>query len=250
MQSLFGVLLEVLLVNLVLSGDNAVVIGLAARDLDHQDRRRAILLGGGLAVILRLALTVPAEFLLQVPLLRAAGGLLLFWIAFRLLAPAADSSHEAHAPGLIGAVKLIVLADITMSLDNILAVAAVAERSSHPVFVLAVGLALSIPIVLIGGDIVARLMGRLPILVWIGAGVLAFTAAELVLEDEALKKVLDVNRPTEILIQLLAAVALLLFARWRQAVSSSGDGEPETDRPLTELMTTSSARETSRAPHP
>jgi len=190
-SSLIQPLAEVLLVNIVLSGDNAVVIGLAARGLPAHARKRAIILGGGFAVLLRLALTLPAEFLLKVPFLRAGGGLLLAWVAYRLLTGSEEESADAESATVSTAIKLIVLADLTMSLDNILAVAAVAERSDNAVLVLTIGLALSIPIVLMGGSLVARMMGRLPILAWIGAAVLAYTAGELVSEDSAFERVIE-----------------------------------------------------------
>src|SRR4051794_12206605 len=123
-SSTLSALFEVLLVNLVLSGDNAVVIGLAARGLSEDSRRRAILLGGLFAVGLRLVLTIPAEFLLQVPFLRAGGGILLTWVAYRLLIGNKDESVTDEATSVSAAIRLIVLADLTMSLDNILAVAA------------------------------------------------------------------------------------------------------------------------------
>src|SRR4051794_23566700 len=135
-SSLLGALAAVLLVNLVLSGDNAVVIGLAARGLSPDARRRAIMLGGGLAVALRLALTIPAEYLLTVPYLRAAGGLLLAWVAYRLIASDDSQTERGSSESIATAVRLIIVADLTMSLDNILAVAAVAERSKHDVLVL------------------------------------------------------------------------------------------------------------------
>src|SRR5690348_14531969 len=121
-SSTISALFEVLLVNLVLSGDNAVVIGLAARGLSGRARRRAIMLGGLFAVGLRLALTLPAAFLLGVPLLRAAGGVLLVWVAYRLVVGDGESEVKGEAGSVGQAIRLIVLADLTMSLDNILAV--------------------------------------------------------------------------------------------------------------------------------
>jgi YjbE family integral membrane protein len=190
-SSLLGAFAEVLLLNLVLSGDNAVVIGLAARGLTAEARKRAIILGGGFAVGLRLILTLPAEYLLTVPFLRAGGGGLLMWVAYRLLTEDEGEGTADEAATIGKAIRLIVLADLTMSLDNILAVAAVAERSDHDVLVLIVGLALSIPIVLLGGNIVARLMNRLPILVWIGAAILGYTAGELIVEDKAIDQLFE-----------------------------------------------------------
>jgi YjbE family integral membrane protein len=211
-SSLVGALAEVLLVNLVLSGDNAVVIGLAAKDLSSRARRRAILLGGGLAVGLRLILTLPAEFLLHVPLVRAGGGLLLGWVAYRLLTETPEETAQNEASSIIDAVRLIVIADATMSLDNILAVAAVAERSAHAVLVLVVGLAISIPIVLLGGDIVARLMRRVPILAWAGGAVLAYTAGQLVAEDESLGGVFGVASHAGLVFATAVAVVLVSLA--------------------------------------
>lgn len=217
-SSLIQPLAEVLLVNIVLSGDNAVVIGLAARSLPAHARKRAIILGGGFAVLIRLALTLPAEFLLNVPFLRAGGGLLLAWVAFRLLTAAEEGTSNGEAATISTAIKLIVLADLTMSLDNILAVAAVAERSDNAVLVLIIGLALSIPIVLMGGNLVARMMGRLPILVWIGAAVLAYTAGQLVTEDEALEELIDHVRFGSVVIPLLFVVVILGLAYLKKYV--------------------------------
>lgn len=206
---LIGALATVLLVNLVLSGDNAVVIGLAARNLSPNARRRAIALGGGLAVLLRLLLTLPAEYLLHVAFVRAGGGLLLGWVAYRLLTEERSESGHDDAKSLAHAVRLIVLADATMSLDNIIAVAAVAERSSYDALVLIVGLAISIPIVLVGGDVVARLMKRLPLLGWIGGAVLAYTASELIAEDDALDRIFNAAPHLDQIFAIAFAVILV-----------------------------------------
>jgi YjbE family integral membrane protein len=185
-SSLLQATLEVLLVNIVLSGDNAVVIGMAAHGLPSGQRRRAIMLGGILAVVFRLALTVPAEQVLHTPFLGAAGGLLLTWVAYRLLTE--ETEHKDHkASSVWHAVRLMLLADITMSLDNVLAVAAIAENTPHPAPVLIIGLTLSIPLVLLGGGIVANLLERFPWLAWVGAAVLAVTAAELITGDDGLR---------------------------------------------------------------
>ena len=217
-SSLLQPLAEVLLVNLVLSGDNAVVIGLAARGLPAHARKRAIVLGGGFAVLLRLALTLPAEFLLKVPFLRAGGGLLLAWVAYRLLTGGEEETTSGEAATISTAIKLIVLADLTMSLDNILAVAAVAERSDNAVLVLIIGLARSIPIVLMGGNLVARMMGRLPILVWIGAAILAYTAGELVSEDKVFEKFIERIQFGRFALPLLFVVVILGFAYLKKHV--------------------------------
>lgn len=144
------------------------------------------MLGGILAVVFRLALTVPAEQVLHIPYLGAAGGVLLAWVAYRLLTE--ETEHKDHKAGSVWhAVRLMVLADATMSLDNVLAVAAIAENTPHPGPVLIIGLTLSIPLVLLGGGIVANLLERFPWLAWVGAAVLTVTAAELVTEDVGLR---------------------------------------------------------------
>jgi YjbE family integral membrane protein len=219
-RSLLGALLSVLFVNLVLSGDNAVVIGLAAKDLGHAARRRAVMIGGVLAVALRLALTIPAEFLLRLPMVRAGGGGLLAIIAYRLLTDESDSEEGSEASSIATAVRLIVLADLTMSLDNVLAVAAVAERSDHQVPVLIVGLALSIPLVLFGGHFIAGLMNRLPILTWIGGAILAYTAGELIAKDKLVDRLIDGDSHAEIAISVALVIGILGIAAARTMLRS------------------------------
>jgi YjbE family integral membrane protein len=227
-STLLGALAEVLLVNLVLSGDNAVVIGLASRDLPLHARRRAIAIGGGLAALLRLLLTLPAEYLLHVAMVRAGGGCLLGWVAYRLLTEDDSATEHDEATSIAHAVRLIVLADATMSLDNILAVAAVAERSSQATLVLIVGLAISIPIVLAGGDLVARLMGRLPILAWIGGAILAYTAGELIAEDEALDHLFGAAPHLGTISAVALTIALVGFAALRVHHRTVATPDPDT----------------------
>jgi YjbE family integral membrane protein len=207
-------------VNLVLSGDNAVVIGLAAKDLGLEARRRAVMIGGGLAVALRLALTIPAEFLLRLPMVRAGGGGLLAIIAYRLLTDESSSEEGGEASSIATAVRLIVLADLTMSLDNVLAVAAVAERSDHQVPVLIAGLALSIPLVLFGGHFIAGLMHRLPILIWIGGAILAYTAGELIGKDKLVGRLIDGDSRIEIAISVALVIGILGIAAARTMLRS------------------------------
>jgi YjbE family integral membrane protein len=207
-SSLVGATLEVLLINIVLSGDNAVVIGMAAHGLPPARRRQAIILGGVLAVLLRLALTIPAEWALQVPFLGATGGLLLAWVAYRLLT-GEDVRDDRGVASVWAAVRLMVLADATMSLDNVLAVAAIAESTAHPGPVLVLGLALSIPIVLLGGGLIATMLERLPWLSWLGAAVLTITAASLITSDKGLRGHLRSSRLSDVMVAAgLSAVVL------------------------------------------
>jgi len=212
-NSLIQATIEVLLVNIVLSGDNAVVIGMAAHGLPPPQRRRAIVLGGLLAVLLRLALTLPAEQVLQMPFLGAAGGLLLAWVAYRLLT-VEETRDDRNATSLWAAVRLMVVADATMSLDNVLAVAAIAESTPHPGPVLVLGLALSIPIVLLGGGLIATLLERFPWLAWIGATILTITAASLITSDEGLHDHGVWSSSAQIVVAV-ALTGIVLGAAWR-----------------------------------
>jgi YjbE family integral membrane protein len=214
-SSLLQATLEVLLVNLVLSGDNAVVIGMAAHGLPRGQRRQAIMLGGLLAVVFRLALTIPAEEALHVPFLGAAGGLLLTWVAYRLLTSETENKNH-NAASVWSAVRLMVLADATMSLDNVLAVAAIAESTAHPAPVLLIGLTLSIPLVLLGGGIVATLLERFPWLAWLGAAVLTITAASLITEDDGLRGQHLWSGSTHVVIAA-ALTVIVLGAAWFQS---------------------------------
>jgi len=214
-NSLIQATIEVLLINIVLSGDNAVVIGMAAHGLPPSQRRRAILLGGVLAVLLRLALTLPAERVLQIPFLGAAGGLLLAWVAYRLLTVEETRDHR-HTTSLWTAVRLMLVADATMSLDNVLAVAAIAQTTPHPGPVLVLGLALSIPIVLLGGGIVASLLERFPWLAWLGAAILTITASSLITSDEGLRD-RGLWSPSAPVVVAVVLTGLVLGAAWRNS---------------------------------
>ena len=213
-SSLVGATLEVLLVNIILSGDNAVVIGMAAHGLPSRQRRQAIVVGGLLAVLLRLALTIPAQRILQVPFLGAAGGLLLAWVAYRLLT-SDEVRDDRKGASLWSAVRLMLLADATMSLDNVLAVAAIAESTVHPGPVLIFGLALSIPIVLLGGGLIANLLERFPWLAWLGAAVLTTTAASLITSDAGIRGYVGSSRLYEVVVAA-GLTAIVLGAAWRQ----------------------------------
>ncbi|MGH2562148.1 MAG: TerC family protein [Thermomicrobiales bacterium] len=173
--------LSIIVIDLILSGDNAVVIGMAARRLSPENRRRAVIFGGGGAVGLRILFTAMAALLLDVPFLQFLGGVLLLYIAFKLLRPQHHAEHVSEAGSLREAIKTIVLADVVMSLDNILAVGGAAHGD---LWLLIFGLLLSIPILLFGSEMVARLLGRLPILVYVGAIVLIWTAITMIFEDD------------------------------------------------------------------
>lgn len=213
---------SIVLIDLVLSGDNAVVIGLAARRLPPDARRRAIVLGGMGAVVLRVTFTVMAALLLAIPLLRAIGGGLLLWIAYKLVRPHADTHTVSEAESMAQAVKTIILADVVMSLDNILAVGGAAEGHLG---LLVFGLLFSIPILMLGSELVARLLGRLPILVYVGVVVLVITATRMILHDE----VIDArHHATSLETAVLAAAfsALIIWLGWRSSKAIAHPSHP------------------------
>jgi YjbE family integral membrane protein len=168
-------------VNIILSGDNAVVIALAARSLPEKQQKQAVFWGAAAAVFLRIVLTVVAVELLRLPYLKLVGGALLFWIALKLLIPEDDGGDDVTSSShLMGAIKTILIADLVMSLDNVIAVAAVAKGS----FVLLVlGLLISIPLVVYGATMLMRLMDRYPVIITVGAALIGFVAGEMAVTD-------------------------------------------------------------------
>jgi YjbE family integral membrane protein len=200
----------IILIDLVLSGDNAVLIGMAAHRLPPRQRRRAIVLGGVAAVLLRITLTAAAALLLQIAGLRALGGLVLLWIAFKLLKEEAESSAGVRAAAsLRGAVLTILLADFVMSLDNVLGVAA---ASGGNVGLLLFGLILSMAILMFGGSLVAEFINRLVWLAYLGAAVIAWTGASLVLEDPLVARAGALAEDWRLVATVVVTIALLMMA--------------------------------------
>ena len=182
-MSFFVALMQVMMVNIVLSGDNAVVIALAARNLPAQQQKKAVMWGCGGAIVLRVLLTIAAVAILKIPFLQFIGALLLLWIAIKLLIEE-DDSDEHHHPhdNLFSAIKTILVADIIMSLDNTLAIAGVAKGDWT---LLIAGLVLSIPLIVFGSTIIMKMIDRFPVIVYVGAGLIAYTAGEMIDSDNA-----------------------------------------------------------------
>lgn len=170
-----------MIIDLTLSGDNALVIGMAAHRLPPKQRRMAVLFGAGGAIFLRVLFAAMAAVLLSVPFIQFVGGVVLVWIALKLLRDE-HAPEKAHSAGgsLFDAVKIIILADVVMSLDNILAVGGAAHGSIE---LLAFGLLLSMPLVIFGSSLLANLMNRLRWILYVGAFVLVWTGAGMILED-------------------------------------------------------------------
>ncbi|HLQ05262.1 MAG TPA: TerC family protein [Verrucomicrobiae bacterium] len=206
--------LAIVLIDLALSGDNALVIGMAARGLPPEQRRRAIVLGGLGAVILRIAASAAVTLLLAIPYLQLTAALVLLVIAYRLVRPGDvhGSKTVRAAAGLRAAIVTILLADAAMSLENILGVGAAAHGN---IALLVFGLALSIPIVLFGSTLVVGLLERYPRAIWLGALALIWTSAELILDEPAIPLRAAIPWSAEL---VLTAVLLGIIAATRGAV--------------------------------
>lgn len=204
---------SIVVIDLVLSGDNAVVIGMAANQLPVHQRRRAIILGAAAAIGLRVLFTAMVAVLLNVPLLQLAGGLVLAWIAVKLMRPHEAGPDVPTAAGSMEAIRTIVMADVVMSLDNILAVGGAARGS---LWLLLFGLALSMPLITVGSGLVSWAMDRLPWLVYLGAGVLAWTAAAMMVDDPYARGLLAGVPGLEVAIPPLVTVAVLAIGVLRR----------------------------------
>jgi len=182
-EAFWAGLLKIIGVNIVLSGDNAVVIALAARSLPAQQQKQAVLLGSGAAIVMRILLTFFAVALLQYPYLKLVGAVLLLYIGVQLLLPEDEEEGGASASNMFQAVKTILIADLVMSLDNVLAVAAAAGDSK---VLLVAGLLISIPLVIFGSTLLLKVMERFPVIITLGAALLGFVAGEMAIEDPAI----------------------------------------------------------------
>ena len=177
-------LAQIIWVNILLSGDNAVVIALAARSLPPKQQKQAIQIGSGAAIVMRIVLTLVAAQLLQLPWLKLIGALLLVYIGVTLLLPEdeGDGDGKGANAGMVAAVRTILIADLVMSLDNVIAVAAAAKGNTT---LLVAGLAISIPLVIFGSTLLLKVIERFPFIVWLGAALLGFIAGEILVDDPA-----------------------------------------------------------------
>ena len=218
-------LVKVLAVNLILSGDNAVVIAMAARSLQGAQRRQAIIWGAAGAVILRLIFAAIISYLLEIPFLQVVGGLLLLWIAWKLVHDEAEEGEEKIEAGQSAwqAIRIIIVADAVMSLDNVIALVGAARLGGEVNFVLLViGLATTIPLVIFGAALLTTLLDRFPILIYAGAALLVYIAVEMFFADKALHHYLEPLVHFEWIIALGAAVIFAAIAwLWKRRADST-----------------------------
>jgi YjbE family integral membrane protein len=214
-------LLKIIWINIILSGDNAVVIALAARSLPPHQQRRAILFGSGAAVVLRVVLTIVAAKLLELSFLQILGGVLLLWIGVQLLSEGEEDEGDGkQVGGLMAAVRTILIADLVMSLDNVIAVAAAAQGS---LVLLILGLAISIPLVVFGSSLMIHLMERFPIIVTLGAALIGWVGGETIMNDRILSPALAGQPWLHYAAAALGAALVVLLGRSLQKRAKTAD---------------------------
>ncbi len=215
--ALWGSLLAIVVANILLSGDNAVVIAMAARSLKPEHQKRAIIWGSAAAIILRVILTIVAVKLLTLPYLKLIGGALLFWIGYQLLTDSDDEADiQAHAT-VGAAIRTILVADLVMSLDNVIAVAGAADKAPAEarLMLLIFGLAMSIPLIIAGSTLLIKVMDKYPIIITGGAALLGYLAGSMMVTDPAVMHWFEANVPnSEALAGVLGAVLVVGVAKW------------------------------------
>ncbi|WP_458414306.1 TerC family protein [Schinkia sp. CFF1] len=195
-------------IDVVLGGDNAIVIALACRNLPVGKRNKAIFLGTGLAIIVRILLTILAVYLLMIPYLQLAGGIFLLYIAYNLLTDEGNDDDKIRSGAtLFQAVRTIVVADVVMGFDNVLAVAGAAGGR---IYLVVIGLLISIPIIVWGSKIILKFMERFPIIIYIGAGILGLTAGKMIAHEERIQPLLESYQYSHYIIPILTIVIVLL----------------------------------------
>lgn len=204
---------KIIMIDLLLSGDNAVVIALACRNLPAHQRKKGILFGVGGAIGLRIVLTFFAVGLLSLPYLKLIGALLLIWIGIKLIIPEAehDESNVASDTRLLGAIKTIIIADFVMSLDNVLGVAA-AAKGNMPLLVF--GLLISIPMIAWSSQLVLKLIDRFPAIIYGGGALLGYVAGEMLVSEALFKILLEEMHYLHWLVPALCALLVLVTGKW------------------------------------
>jgi len=219
-------LAQIIGVNIVLSGDNAVVIAMAARSLPPRHQRSAVVLGSGAAIVLRVILTTIAARLLSLPFLRLGGSLLLLWIGVQLMAPGEEAVEGAESSGnLLGAIRTILIADLVMSLDNVIAVAAAAHGD---LTLLILGLGISVPLIIFGSTALIKVMNRFPVVITLGAGLLGYVAGEMLTSEQVLESYTG-SELAHMVVPWVCALIVVGLGTWIAA--RNGRGSPDGEGP-------------------
>lgn len=215
-------LAQIVLINIVLSGDNAVVIALACRSLPPRQQKSAIVFGSAGAVVLRVVLTFFAVVLLGQPYLKLVGAAMLLWIGISLLKGADDHEEHADQASLWAAIKTIIIADFVMSLDNVIGVAAAAKGN---VLLLVTGLVISVPLIVFGSTLILKLMGRFPVIITAGAALLGWVAGEMAVSDPVVHELVASRQWLHIAAPLTGAVLVVAIGKWLGRRSDGDDEE-------------------------
>jgi len=212
----FLAMLNIVFIDLILSGDNAVLIAMAVRGLPRDQRKKGILFGTSAAVALRVTLTFMVAFLIALPVIKLVGGMLILWIATKLFMESEPEEEDRNVTTIAQAIKVIIIADVTMSLDNVLAVAGAAQES---LFLLLFGLALSIPLVIFTSNLLSTLMDKYPVILLIGAAILGRVGGDMIMTDPLVEKWLHPTEVAEYGVQILCAVGVIvagkLWMKWK-----------------------------------
>ncbi len=209
---------QIILINIVLSGDNAVVIALASRSLPPSQQKKAILFGSIGAIVLRIVLTFFAIYLLSLPYLKLAGAALLLWIGVGLLTGDDDGPELEGHSNLMAAIKTIIVADLVMSLDNVIGVAAAAHGD---IVLLIIGLVISIPLIIYGSTLILKLMNRFPIIITAGAALLGWVAGEMAFSDPSIAGWTARHHDLHLVLPVTCAVLVVLVGKWIEKSRSS-----------------------------
>ena len=215
--AVWGALGAIIVANILLSGDNAVVIAMAARSLPPHQQKKAIYFGSAAAIVMRIVLTIVAVQMLQLPYLKMIGAALLLWIGVQLLVDS-EEEGEVKAQGTIGAaIRTILVADLVMSLDNVIAVAGAADRAPEAYRwpLLMIGLATSIPLIIVGSTLLMKVMERFPIIITLGAALLGYLAGQMLATDPAFEAWFKANIPhAELIFGVVGAALVVVVGRW------------------------------------
>ncbi|OPY89808.1 MAG: Integral membrane protein TerC family protein [Syntrophus sp. PtaU1.Bin208] len=222
----FLAMLNIVCIDLILSGDNAVLIAMAVRGLPKDQRKKGILLGTSVAVALRVTLTFMVAFLLVLPVIKLVGGILILWIATKLFMESEPEEAGRSVTTIGQAIKVIIIADVTMSLDNVLAVAGAAQES---LFLLLFGLALSIPLVIFTSNLLSTLMDKYPVILLLGAAILGRVGGDMIMTDPLMEEWLHPTKIAEYGVQLFCAVGVIAAGKlWMRMKISRAEQSRET----------------------
>ena len=227
--AVWGALGAIIVANILLSGDNAVVIAMAARSLPAHQQKKAIFYGSAAAIVMRILLTIGAVQMLQVPYLKIVGALALLWIGTQLLLDT-EEEGEVKEPGtMAAAIRTILIADLVMSIDNVIAVAAAATRApeDYRLMLLIIGLATSIPLIIIGSTLLMKIMERFPIIITLGAALLGWLAGEMFVTDPAIAAWFEASLPhADLVFGIGGALLVVVIGKWLHHRGRRAEVEP------------------------